>query len=53
MRVKEERRTVCRFQRATWDWGGRGGDGTSSRGSKERAEPGKGEMRAPVPVSTC
>ena len=52
MRVKEERRTVCRFQRATWDWDA-GGDGTGSRESNERAEPGKGEMRAPVPVSTC
>ena len=52
MRVKEERRTVCRFQRARWDWGA-GGDGTGSRDSNERAELGKGEMRAPVPVSTC
>ena len=52
MRIKEETRTVCRFQRARWDWG-RGGDGTGSRDCNERAEPGKGEMRAPVPVSTC
>ena len=52
MRVKQEMRTVRRFQRARWDWGG-GGDGTGSRDSNERAEPGKGDMRAPVPVSTC
>ena len=52
MRDKEERRTECSFQHAVWDWG-RSGDGMDSRDSSERAEPGKGEMRAPVPASTC
>ena len=52
MRAEEEMRTVCRLQHARWDWG-RGGDGTGSRDSSERAELGKGELRAPVPVSTC
>ena len=52
MWAEEDKRTVCTFQRARWDWG-RGGDGTGSRDPNERAEPGKGEMRAPVPVSTC
>ena len=33
-----------------WGWGE---CGTGSRDSNERAEPGKGEMSTPVPVSTC
>ena len=33
--------------------GAGGGDGTGSWDSNERAELGKGAMRAPVPVSTC
>ena len=33
-----------------WGWGE---GSTGSRDSNERAEPGKGEMSAPVPVSTC
>ena len=49
MRAKEERRTVFRFQHARGEWG-RGGVGTSNSDSNERAEPGKGEMRAPVLV---
>ena len=52
MRAKEERGTVCSFQHAVWDWD-RSGDGTGSRDSNERAELGKREKRAPVPVSTC
>ena len=38
MRAKEERRIVCRFQRARWDWGGGGGSAVQAVGTPMRGQ---------------
>lgn len=38
MRAKGERRTVCRFQRARWDWGRERGKAVQAVGTPMRGQ---------------